>query len=90
MAKKIDRATQANMIEAAKRYAKADSSDPFAFNRAMTHIKNGIATPANREGAIAYYDAEEQTENRALFDTNGNEVPNSTYKATIFKNAVRP
>ena len=38
-----DQVMRQRMIEGAKRYAAADRSDPFAFNRAMTHINNGVA-----------------------------------------------
>lgn len=47
------------MIEAAKRYALANLSDPFAYARCMTHIKNGIATYSDNNGNAGYYDAEE-------------------------------
>lgn len=30
----------------AKVAAKADPSDPFVFNRVLTHMKNGIVNPA--------------------------------------------
>lgn len=49
---------QDRMIEGARKYAKADRSDPFAFNRAMTHIANGICG-FNQNGQDAFYDAEE-------------------------------
>jgi hypothetical protein len=32
------------MIEAAKRYAAADRTDPFAFRRSVSHIDCGVAT----------------------------------------------
>jgi hypothetical protein len=38
--KMVDRAL---LERYARNYAAADKNDPFAFNRAMTHIKNGIA-----------------------------------------------
>lgn len=69
--------------EAAKRYAAANKSDPFAYRRAKTHLLNGIASYANHEGQKAYYDADEATEIRQLPD--GTEYP-----ATIYRNVVRP
>lgn len=45
-------------IEAARRYAAADKSDPFAFNRAMTHLKNGLAS-FDSKGSPCGYDATE-------------------------------
>lgn len=73
----------ANLILAAKRYAEADKSDPFAFSRAMTHLKNGIAQYALKDGSSAFYDAEEAHEIRRLPD-------GTEYRATIHKNMVRP
>lgn len=52
-------------IDGALAYARADKSDPFAFNRAISHIKNGIASiraekgPWGRKaGEDAYYSAD--------------------------------
>jgi hypothetical protein len=44
------------MIEGAHRYASAMRSDPFAFNRAMSHINNGVCSPTDK-GADSFYDA---------------------------------
>jgi hypothetical protein len=70
-------------IEAAKRYAQADRSDPFAYARAMTHISNGIAAHFTGQGKESFYDADKAQETRKLPD--GRE-----YQATIYKNVVRP
>jgi len=36
---------EVRMIDAARRYAAADKSDPFAFARAMAHIRAGLCGP---------------------------------------------
>lgn len=71
------------MYNAAQRYAAANSSDPFALARARAHIKNGIASPFNKDGDRAYYDADLDYEIRRLPD--GRE-----YRAPIYTYAVRP
>lgn len=69
--------------EAAKRYAAAEKSDPFAYRRAKTHLLNGVASYANANGQPAYYDAEPHTETRLL--------PNGTeYHVTVYRNVHRP
>lgn len=59
------------MIEAAKRYAAADRTDPFAFRRAVSHINNGLATIIRGErnkdfdlvpAVTSFYDADAQRE----------------------------
>jgi len=47
------------MRQAAKRYAAAEPSDPFAYQRALAHLRSGVASYAASEGKPAYYDAEE-------------------------------
>lgn len=37
-------------VKAAERYAYADRSDPFTFNRAMTHLQSGIASHRQDDG----------------------------------------
>jgi hypothetical protein len=32
------------MVQGARHYAAADRTDPFAFSRAMSHVKNGVAS----------------------------------------------
>ncbi len=77
------------MIEAAKLYALADSSDPFAYRRARTHIANGVATYANAKGEEAYYSAEPFLEERQL-PTEPNGKPGEKYMATVYRNRFRP
>jgi len=69
-------------IEGAKRYADADRSDPFAFSRAMTHIRAGITRP-NNDGQAAEYDAEPFSEQRRT-------PTGESYTATVYRNVVRP
>lgn len=69
--------------EAAKRYAEADKSDPFTYQRAKAHMRSGVASFANQNGLSAYYDAEESTETRLLPD-------GTPYQAKVFFNRSRP
>lgn len=69
--------------EGAKNYALADKSDPFAYNRAMTHVNNGIST-VNGE---AYYQAEPYKEERTLVKTDGSK---ENYFVDAYKNIKRP
>lgn len=77
------------MIEAAKLYALADSSDPFAYRRARTHLLNGVATYANTKGEEAYYSAEPYSETRRL-PNNADGTPGEEYQATVYRNRYRP
>jgi len=74
--------TQA-MHEAAKLYALADNSDPFAYRRARVHLANGVATYANHNGQEAFYSAEPYQEKRYLPD-------GTEYMATVYRNRFRP
>lgn len=38
-------ANQLRLIDAARNYAAAQASDPFAFARAMCHIRQGLCSP---------------------------------------------
>lgn len=77
-----DEATLKMHIEAAKRYAAADRTDPWAFARAMTHMSNGIAGFTDK-GQDAFYSADQYSEERvtALGDT---------YHVPVYRNIVRP
>lgn len=74
------------MYEGAEVYARADKSDPFAYRRAIAHIKNGVASVSNDKGHAAYYDAEQVVENREY--THEGRVVKYTVPAYI--NMVRP
>ena len=69
------------MIEAAKRYAAADKSDPFTFARCMAHIRQGlcsICVGESNAGCDGHYDAEVGVETRVTAD--GNEYPAVAYR----------
>jgi hypothetical protein len=76
-------------VEAAKRYAAADRSDPFAFSRAMTHINNGVAS-ALGDGRDAAYDATETTETRRLPDGLKFMDGSNEWNVPAYRNMVRP
>lgn len=63
------------MIEGAKRYAKANKSDPFAMRRALTHINSGAASfrvARGRGKALpGYYDAEPVVEHKKAVRSDG-------------------
>lgn len=63
----VDNSRQ-RLTDAAKRYAQAERSDPFAFNRAMSSIVNGISTPEN------HYDATIGVEHRFYVKSDGTKV----------------
>jgi hypothetical protein len=83
------------LISGAKRYALADRTDPFAYARAVTHIKNGVASTSRPEspdydlapGTSAYYNADIGLEYRSATRANG-----SKFEWTVmsFRNVVRP
>lgn len=69
------KATQYNdTLYQALAYAEADASDPFTFNRVMSHIANGIcddAITANGRMSAARYKADRIVgENGRVFFTN--------------------
>lgn len=78
--------------EAAKRYAAADKSDPFALARAITHMKNGIAGFRQERGEHhamgqdAFYTADETYETRT-YEQDGRTVE---YQVLTYRNRVRP
>lgn len=88
---------RSQMIEAARQYAKADRTDPFAFNRAMSHVNNGVASfrrPASERGAAfevsqgdGYYKATPYREARTLVGYDGKP---STYDVVRYNNVSRP
>ena len=79
--------TEREYTEAAMSYAKADSSDPFAFRRAMTHLRNGVASFANKEGQPAYYSAERYQEPRSIALPGGGTLE---WMADTYRNRFRP
>lgn len=70
-------------IRSALDYAASDRSDPFAFNRAMTHASNRVGYYEDSNGRMAYaYEAERYDETRKLPD--GRE-----FKVDAYKNVAR-
>jgi len=63
---------RSKLIAAAKRYARFDASDPFAFARAVCHIDNGLCS-YTEDGKEGWYDAEEHPS----FDVGG--IVHTTY-----------
>ena len=67
--------TSPTIIDAARRYAAADRSDPFTLARCLTHARNGIASMSRRAssqeygleaGDKSYYDADRYMEERKI------------------------
>ncbi len=69
-------------IEAAKRYAAADRTDPWIFARAMAHMSNGVCG-FTEDGKDAFYSADEYIEERIT-------VTGQTFPVTVWRNMVRP
>jgi hypothetical protein len=70
------------MLEGARNYAAADRTDPFAYARALTHIRTGIAG-LTHTGEDGFYKADPYTEERYLPD-------GRPYQATVYRNLQRP
>jgi hypothetical protein len=69
-------------IEGAKRYALAERSDPFALNRALLHIRQGLCA-FDQFGRDCHYNAEPISVEKKL--PNGD-----SYHVTEYRNMVRP
>lgn len=78
------------MIERAKLYAIADSSDPFAYRRARTHLANGVASYSTSDGKEGFYSAEAGLEERQLPPDPISGKPGEKYMATVYRNRFRP
>lgn len=85
-----DEKTLTRWRESAERYARAERSDPFALQRAITHIRTGVVSYAEREdpkhGKIiveGLYNADPVTEFRRLHD-------GTEYAAVVYRNMRRP
>jgi hypothetical protein len=65
-----------------QRYAEANRSDPFAYNRAMSHLRNGICG-FNNNGEEAFYDATRDVEERTAPD-------GTKYQVPVYRNVIRP
>lgn len=78
------------MLEGAVRYAEADRSDPFAFHRAVSHIKNGVATMYDQQGRECYYDAERNVVTKSLRGDQLFSDGTFEYKGEEYTNRIRP
>lgn len=81
--KKLD----ARMIHGAINYANADRSDPFAFARAIAHIKCGVASVNNATQQKGYYDAEPYEGTREVVKDG---IKIGEVKTTLYRGVVRP
>lgn len=75
------------MVEGAVRYAAGDKSDPFAFNRALAHIRSGLCG-IDKDGRDAFYDATPAMETRCvptMAHPEGEE-----YQVEVMRNMKRP
>lgn len=75
------------MLEGAKNYAAADRSDPFAFARAIAHIKNGVASINNANQNAGYYNAEPYKGKREIVQ---NGVVIGEVDTILYRTIVRP
>jgi hypothetical protein len=85
------------MTTAARHYAAADRTDPFAYRRAVAHIANGVASISrprserdsgyDLDSGPAFYSAEPQREMRKGIGYGGEEIE---YAVTTYKNVVKP
>ena len=83
----IERAKRA-LREGARIYAEFDRSDPFAYNRAMSHEVNGIATIEESDrGKLLCYGGERFREKRFYVGPDGREIH---YDVPSFRNIHRP
>lgn len=86
------KATQYNdTLRQALAYAEADRSDPFIFNRIMSHIANGICDDAvsSRELHECRYKADRHRERR-LLPNDGRPEHEREYFVDVFTNLQRP
>lgn len=72
-----------NLYEHARLYAESEKSDPFAYRRAITHIRTGIATHFAHDGKDGFYTAEEAVEERET-------MLGVKYNAVVYRNVARP
>lgn len=74
--------TYRNRMDAAKRYACADRTDPWTFARIEAHMRNGICG-FTEKGLDAFYSADEYVEDRVT-------VTGQSFPVTVYRNIVRP
>lgn len=74
--------TRNRRIDAAKRYAAADRTDPWTLPRIEAHMRNSICGFIEN-GLDAFYSADEYIEERVT-------VTGQTFPVTVYRNIVRP
>lgn len=87
----------ARRTQGARRFADANKSDPYAFNRAMTHIRNGICEPfVNEDKKLvqAIYDADTYPTTQPIDERWAPLLKlrpgTTTMQTTAFRNVQRP
>jgi len=84
----------ARKVEGAKQFARAQRSDPFAFARAMAHIRIGICEPYHdnrkRKMVDCNYEAKPTTVTRPLPEGVTFADGSDTYEVLEYTNMVRP
>lgn len=73
------------LVCGAYRYAKAENSDPFALDRALSHIANGVCG-CDERGRDIGYEARPTSETRT-YTLNG---VTHDFKLEVFRDQVRP
>lgn len=72
------------LTQGALNYSLANKSDPFAYSRAMSHIKNGLCTDS------ATYEAQASSETRVLDAGMVFSDGSNTYAVTVWRDVKRP
>ena len=82
MTKPLHPAVFERQYDASLRYAEAEKSDPFAFRRALSHMRHGLTKPL-QDGRDAHYDADSSFELRRT--AHGEE-----YQVRVYHSRTRP
>lgn len=84
----------ARKVDGAKQFARAQRSDPFAFSRAMSHIKTGLCEPyydeKRHKWMECYYNAKPATVTRPLPDGVAFSNGSDTFEVLEYHDQVRP
>ena len=81
----LPRSIEEQFIADARLYADADKSDPFAFSRAMSHMKVGIGR-IDGSRYFARATTEQRTLERGMVFSDGS----NTYPVTVYRDVQRP
>ena len=77
---------EADMMVGAKNYSRYDKSDPFSFDRAVAHIKNGICSAGLDRTSDKFYKAEPYMATRS-YQVDGQA---HNFNVVEYKNLARP